>query len=79
MATPWTLVTSNVCGKRAMPDDDQIEVLRSVLAHAYEKRRAQRIDQKAATIRIEHSFSAQSLAQISNEPRHSGPTVIHAE
>jgi hypothetical protein len=38
MATPWTLAPSNVCGKCAMPDDDQIEVLRSVLAHAYEKR-----------------------------------------
>jgi hypothetical protein len=40
MATPWILATSKDRSKRAMPDEDQIEMLRSLFAHAYEKRQS---------------------------------------
>lgn len=38
MATPWILATSKDRSKRAMPDEDQIEMLRSLFA--YEKRQS---------------------------------------
>ena len=38
LSNPWTLAASNDSSKCMMPGDDQIGLLRSVLARAYEKR-----------------------------------------